>query len=395
MILNTNATLLDRSVVAGLVPSRVRVHVSLDGPDEESNSRRRTAGGRSSWPAVLRGLAVLKDAGLSLQINATLSRANIGRLEELVIFAAGLSCRRIFLALPDGERDDLPAFESADLARDLVELRSSAKRADVDLFGPWSVAAFPPRPPTPWPPLNVVVRPDGRAFFPHLPRAVFSSVAEAFSSGRASSVGAEWRRTLRSCRDCPLIGPCRGYIKMMVRYHTGSLSGSSEQCGLAVAAGRTMKEERYRPLRTALDVRVAPAPRGKIEIRSPSAPEEPLLASQDVVTVLDWFLATGDLAALEKGYASKDLGETVRLLAAKGILVDPGAQTDARFFAVLTARGREDRRGPIRFGARNAHDLDRLKALGPLLERARRPSASRPRASTSSGHRTPTGSPGF
>lgn len=371
LILNTNATLLDPPMTALLASAGVHVHVSLDGPDEASNSQRRTAGGRPSWTAVLRSLTALKNAGISPQINSTLTGANIARLEGLIEFAAGWGCRRLYLALPDGPRRGPAGLGSVELARRLVELRSSARRSHVDLFGPWTVAAFPPRPSPTCPPLNIVVLPDGRAFFPHLPRTVFPSVTEAFASERDVPLWARWRRVLRSCRSCPLWGRCRGYIKMMVRYHTGSLRGSARQCGLAVAAGRMMREERYRPLRTALDICVAPAPRGEVEIRPPMASDEVLVASRDVVEIIDWFRAPGDLASLEKSYVSEDLGEAVRSLVDKRVLVDAERQTDASFFAALTSRGRTERRGPITLGARGSGDLDRLKALGSLLERAR------------------------
>ncbi|MBL8113452.1 MAG: radical SAM protein, partial [Acidobacteria bacterium] len=62
-ILNTNGTLLKPDLASRLAAAGVDVHVSLDGPDEESNGQRVSLAGRTSWPAVEAGLRNARAAG--------------------------------------------------------------------------------------------------------------------------------------------------------------------------------------------------------------------------------------------------------------------------------------------------------------------------------------------
>lgn len=80
----TNGTLLNEKKAAGLRGRAGIVAVSVDGPPEEHAAIR---GSTSAFPAMQRGLAVLRDAGVPFSISFTLTRYNANRLSWLYEFA--------------------------------------------------------------------------------------------------------------------------------------------------------------------------------------------------------------------------------------------------------------------------------------------------------------------
>jgi MoaA/NifB/PqqE/SkfB family radical SAM enzyme len=77
------------------------VQVSLEGPREIHEAIR----GRGSFDASLQGIRTLMDAGVKVSLNATLSRLNAGRFQELVELARSLGVPRLGFSrlVPSGQ----------------------------------------------------------------------------------------------------------------------------------------------------------------------------------------------------------------------------------------------------------------------------------------------------
>lgn len=78
----TNGTLIDSLEIATLIDQCVdHVHVSLDGPDEDSNAVLR---GKGNFNRAVTGIKNLKSAGVkSIQVVLTITSANIGRMRDM------------------------------------------------------------------------------------------------------------------------------------------------------------------------------------------------------------------------------------------------------------------------------------------------------------------------
>lgn len=85
-----------------------RVAVSLDGASPETHDELRQL--PSSFNAALAGLAALQDAGISTQINCTISHKNIHEKELILQLAqaAGVDALHVFLLVPVGCGAELP-----------------------------------------------------------------------------------------------------------------------------------------------------------------------------------------------------------------------------------------------------------------------------------------------
>lgn len=79
-----------------------RVAVSIDGPDAESHDAFR--GFRGSFDLALRIARFVGEAGLSLQVNTTVSRYNVDRLDEFIDLVSGLNAVQwsLFFLVPTG-----------------------------------------------------------------------------------------------------------------------------------------------------------------------------------------------------------------------------------------------------------------------------------------------------
>ena len=86
----SNGTLVDGDVVARLLERRTRldsIQISIDGSCAEIHDASR---GRGSFDKALRGLRLLKQAGLPVTSRVTINRHNVGDLERI----AGSAARR-------------------------------------------------------------------------------------------------------------------------------------------------------------------------------------------------------------------------------------------------------------------------------------------------------------
>lgn len=98
----SNGTLIDRFWAQQLAAYRVRgVQISLEGPEGIHDQIR----GCGSYRAAVRGCAELRDAGLPVSFNVTLSRLNAPYLEEILAAAAEHGAARVGFArlVPSGQ----------------------------------------------------------------------------------------------------------------------------------------------------------------------------------------------------------------------------------------------------------------------------------------------------
>lgn len=118
MALATNGTLVDRAVAQRIRATGFsRVAVSLDGAVPETHDSFRRLPG--SHARALEGLRHLRDEGVSIQINSTIARHNVGELPRLLELALsiGADALHIFMLVPVGcgvtiaDREMLPAGE--------------------------------------------------------------------------------------------------------------------------------------------------------------------------------------------------------------------------------------------------------------------------------------------
>ncbi|MFI7636755.1 FxsB family cyclophane-forming radical SAM/SPASM peptide maturase [Nonomuraea sp. NPDC049400] len=87
--MQTNGTLIDEDFLRTAAERRIGVSVSLDGAEQDNDQHRRYAGGRGSYQAVARGLALLASGPYRAQFRGLLCTINvdndpIGTYEELL-----------------------------------------------------------------------------------------------------------------------------------------------------------------------------------------------------------------------------------------------------------------------------------------------------------------------
>lgn len=101
--LASNGTLVDEGLARRIVETGIqRVSVSLDGADARTHDQFR--GQTGSFDAALRGYEALRRAGMSMQINATLTRHNESQLADLLELALRLKADafHLFMLVPVG-----------------------------------------------------------------------------------------------------------------------------------------------------------------------------------------------------------------------------------------------------------------------------------------------------
>ena len=116
--LATNGTLIDDEMARRIVASGIqRVSISIDGADAETHDHFR--GQPGSLAAALRGYDALRRGGMSMQINATVTRHNEAQLEDLLQLALkrGADAFHLFMLVPVGCGIEISAAERLDYDR--------------------------------------------------------------------------------------------------------------------------------------------------------------------------------------------------------------------------------------------------------------------------------------
>jgi heme b synthase len=103
MVMALNGTLITETVAGQLIDAGIqRISVSLDGSSPETHDRFRKVEG--AFEGTLRGIGLLKKAGMEFQINTTITKSNleqIPKIQELAI-DLGAVAHHIFLLVPTG-----------------------------------------------------------------------------------------------------------------------------------------------------------------------------------------------------------------------------------------------------------------------------------------------------
>lgn len=122
--LSTNGTLVDKEVAKKIVESGVsRVSISIDGADKITHDDFRKQAG--SLELAMQGFQNLKELGMGMQINCTVTRHNRHQLEDLYALALSLGADALhfFMLVPVGcgvqiaESNQLSASEYEDVLR--------------------------------------------------------------------------------------------------------------------------------------------------------------------------------------------------------------------------------------------------------------------------------------
>jgi heme b synthase len=137
MALATNGTLIDPRLAARIADTGIsRVAISVDGANADTHDRFRGVPG--AYALALRGLRLLHDEGVSIQINSTMAKHNVAELPALLdlALAIGADALHLFMLVPVGcgleiaPAQMLPADE---YERVLRWFDDQARRCPIDL----------------------------------------------------------------------------------------------------------------------------------------------------------------------------------------------------------------------------------------------------------------------
>jgi len=103
MAMATNGTLVDGRIAAKVADAGIaRVAISLDGASADTHDRFRNMEG--SHARALCGIRLLRDEGVSVQINSTIAKHNVGELPRMLdlALALGADALHLFMLVPVG-----------------------------------------------------------------------------------------------------------------------------------------------------------------------------------------------------------------------------------------------------------------------------------------------------
>ncbi len=112
MVLGTNGTLITREVAKKLKDAGIkRISISIDGASAKTHDGFRGMPG--AFDGALRGINVLKEAELSLQVNTTITKRNLKEVPEILNLALelGADALHIFMLVPTGRGEVLAGEE--------------------------------------------------------------------------------------------------------------------------------------------------------------------------------------------------------------------------------------------------------------------------------------------
>ncbi|MBI4341042.1 MAG: radical SAM protein [Candidatus Omnitrophica bacterium] len=108
--LATNGTLIDESMANRIVAAKFeRVAISVDGADAATHDAFRQQ--RGAFDAAVEGLRRLRERGMSLQVNTTVTQHNVRELDALYerVMALGVEAWHVFMFVPVGCGLEIPA----------------------------------------------------------------------------------------------------------------------------------------------------------------------------------------------------------------------------------------------------------------------------------------------
>lgn len=136
MVIATNGSLLDSKTAQKLKVSGIqRVSLSIDGSGRESHDSFR--GVHGSFDMVIGAIRMLKEAGLSFQINTTVTMHNVDDLDRIyeLTRSLGASAWHVFLLVPVGRGTGLKGKElSAKMYEDVLHcLNEREKKNELEM----------------------------------------------------------------------------------------------------------------------------------------------------------------------------------------------------------------------------------------------------------------------
>ncbi len=112
VVLATNGTLLTPDIAGKLKAVGIqRVSISIDGSSAQTHDTFR--GEPGAFDGALRGIDILKNAGISFQINTTITKRNLEQIPAIYDLALSLeaSALHIFLLVPTGRGEEIESEE--------------------------------------------------------------------------------------------------------------------------------------------------------------------------------------------------------------------------------------------------------------------------------------------
>jgi uncharacterized protein len=105
--IQTNGTLITPAWCDLFLANDVSLGVSLDGPEELHDAKRKMLGGAGSFVRVMRGLELLRTAGIPIHVLSVLSSANIDHPDEMFHFFAEHQLRHVAFNVEEIEGPNL------------------------------------------------------------------------------------------------------------------------------------------------------------------------------------------------------------------------------------------------------------------------------------------------
>ena len=108
MVMATNGTLLTPDVTKEIKDSGIqRISISIDGSNSKEHDLFRKVPG--AFDLALRGISMLKEEGIEFQINTTVTRQNVEKIDNILKMAIDLGAvaHHIFLLVPTGRAKDM------------------------------------------------------------------------------------------------------------------------------------------------------------------------------------------------------------------------------------------------------------------------------------------------
>ena len=108
MVMATNGTLLTPGLTKEIKDSGIqRISISIDGADSEEHDLFRKVPG--AFDSALRGISLLKEEEIDFQINTTVTRQNVEKIDKILKMAIDLGAvaHHIFLLVPTGRAKDM------------------------------------------------------------------------------------------------------------------------------------------------------------------------------------------------------------------------------------------------------------------------------------------------
>ncbi|MEA3266471.1 MAG: radical SAM protein [Candidatus Fermentibacteria bacterium] len=134
VVINSNGTILPEDRLKNFKGEKRLIHViSLDGPEQLHDSRRKMADGTGSFKKVIKGIRMLQNLELPLYLNAVLDRESSKHLPELFRFISGeLGLKELSVSLLHLDEDPMSSDEKYEL---LKKAYSEASNHSIRLGG--------------------------------------------------------------------------------------------------------------------------------------------------------------------------------------------------------------------------------------------------------------------